>query len=100
MLLATRGPSWASTPGWFSGKIRGTTFAWEGLVLAEAIGPMPGSDFAELSPEENRRCVQKLGELLADFFDDRRRRSVTGILHDYAKWLLRKKWYDGPLRRK
>lgn len=78
----------------------GNNVAWEGLVLSEAIGPMPGCDIAELSPEQNRRCVQKLGELLAEFFEDRRRRLVTGILHDYAKWLLRKKWYDGPLRRK
>jgi hypothetical protein len=69
------------------------------LVLAEAIKSTPGRDLAELSPEQNRRCIEKLGELLAEFFEDRRRRFVTGILHDYAKWLLRKKWYDGPLRR-
>lgn len=78
----------------------GNNVRWEVLVLVEAIGSMPGRDISDLSPDENRQCIQKLGELLAEFFEDRRRRSVTGILHDYAKWLLRKKWYDGPLRRR
>jgi hypothetical protein len=77
----------------------GNNVGWDWLVLADAIGPMPGRDIAELSADQNRLCVQKLGELLAEFFADRRRRTLTGILHDYAKWLLRKKWYDGPLRR-
>jgi len=40
------------------------------------------------------------GAILAQFFADRSRRTVTAILHDYAKWLLRKKWYTGPLRSK
>jgi len=77
----------------------GSNVAWEGLVLVEAIGTMPGRDISELSPEENRKCIQKLGDLLAAFFEERRKRLVTGILHDYAKWLLRQKWYEGPLRR-
>jgi hypothetical protein len=61
---------------------------------------MQGRDVSDLSPEQNRVCIEKLGELLAEFFEERRRRLVTGILHDYAKWLLRHRWYDGPLRRR
>ena len=76
----------------------GNNLGWDVLVLGEAIGQMPGRDIAELSPEQDRRCIEKLGELLAQFFEERRKRYVTGILHDYAKWLLRQEWYDGPLR--
>lgn len=94
------GPLMAFHPWLVLRRGGGNNVAWDSLVLDEAIGPMPGRDIAELSPEQNRRCTEKLGELLAKFFEDRRRRLVTGILHDYAKWLLRQRWYDGPLRRR
>ncbi len=93
------GPLMAFHPWMVLRQDSGNNVGWDILVLSEAIGPMPGQDIADLSSEQSRRCVQKLEGLLAEFFEDRRRRFVTGILHDYAKWLLRKKWYDGPLRR-
>jgi hypothetical protein len=78
----------------------GNNVAWEGLVLSEAFGGAAHPDLDRLSAEQNRQCTQKLGQLLAQFFEERRTRTVTAILHDYAKWLLRKKWYTGPLRTK
>lgn len=75
----------------------GLNVHWAGLVRDEALGSAPDSEF---SPDQNRKCIEKLGALLAEFFEERRRRGVTGILHEHAKWLLRQKWYDGPLRRK
>jgi hypothetical protein len=76
----------------------GSNIGWDGLVLCEAIGPMPGRDIAELSPEQDRQCIAKLRELLVLFFADRKRRLVAGILHDYVEWLLRQECYSGPLR--
>jgi len=77
----------------------GDNLAWVGLVMAEAL-ESPRPEIEQLSAEQNRQCIEKLGEILAQFFADRSRRTVTAILHDYAKWLLRKKWYTGPLRSK
>jgi hypothetical protein len=71
---------------------------WPTLVLLQALDDMPGPDIADLSPDQNKCCIAKLRELLIEFFDHRRNRSIAGIVHDYAKWLRRKKWYDGPLR--
>jgi hypothetical protein len=76
----------------------GNNVAWSMLVLVEALGTLPGPDCAALSDEENARCIAKLADILATFFEERQRRSVTAIQHDYAKWLLRRKWYRGPLR--
>jgi hypothetical protein len=95
-----RGPLMGFHPWMVLRQGSGDNVTWAGLVLHEALGrPMPGRDIAELSPGQNKTCIKRLGELLGAFFEERRRRSVTGILHDYAKWLLRKKWYRGPLRR-
>jgi hypothetical protein len=55
---------------------------------------------ADLTDELNGRCINKLGELLAAFFEERRQRTATAILHDYGGWLLDQEWYQGPLRRR
>src|ERR1041385_6974806 len=73
----------------------GNNVHWAGLLCAEER-EHKGADVADLSLEQNRRCIDTLGKLLVEVFEERRRRSVTGILHEYAKWLLRKKWYRGP----
>jgi hypothetical protein len=51
---------------------------------------------ADLSEEE--REIRALGRLLAEFFEYRRANGITKVFHDYAKWLLRRSWYTGPLR--
>jgi hypothetical protein len=50
-------------------------------------------------PEEDLR-IRALGRMLAEFFEYRRDNGTTKIFYDYAKWLLRRSWYDGPLRQK
>jgi hypothetical protein len=48
-------------------------------------------------PEKDRK-VFALGQLLAEFFAVRNKDGLTKIFHVYAKWILRKPWYSGPLR--
>lgn len=74
----------------------GNNQSWESLVLQEL-----GAQYAEaatFSAAQDRKSITKLGALLQEFFDERRRRTATAIHHDYAKWLRRQKWYSGPLR--
>ena len=44
--------------------------------------------------------LPKLNALFKEFFDNRHANGVTKIFDDYAKWLRRRSWYDGPLRNK
>lgn len=34
------------------------------------------------------------------FWREREKDGLVKIFHDYGKWLLRKRWYAGPLRQK
>jgi hypothetical protein len=54
----------------------------------------------EISLRDEERVIEALGRLLAEFFEYRRTNGLTKIFHDYAKWLLRKSWYHGPLRQR
>lgn len=51
------------------------------------------------SEAEHLSAVAKLGDLLREFFEIRCSIGLAGIFHEYSKWLLRKSWYDGPLRK-
>jgi hypothetical protein len=93
------GPLMGFQPWLVLNRNGGNNVGWPVHVMMIALGEMPGSDISELSKRQNRDCLSQLGALLGAFFDERNRRGVEGILHDYAKWLLRKKWYEGPLRR-
>jgi hypothetical protein len=53
---------------------------------------------AELSDEE--QAIRALGRLFAEFFEYRRANGLTKVFDEYGRWLLRTKWYDGPLRRR
>jgi hypothetical protein len=77
----------------------GHNTGWEWLVVDEAIGSLPGRDLAEIKQEQDKLCVKKLGDLLGEFFEERRRRLQMSILSDYVKWLRRKRLYDSILPR-
>jgi len=72
----------------------GNNLTWP--ALAQRQLPVHTDD-AEL-PEDDR-AVRALGRLLAEFFEYRRANGMAKIFHDYARWLLRRSWYIGPLRR-
>src|SRR4051812_25528999 len=72
----------------------GNNLHWSGLARQQ-LATDPGD--AELPDEE--RAIRALGRLLAEFFEYRRGSGLTKVFHDYARWLLRRSWYTGPLRR-
>jgi hypothetical protein len=53
-----------------------------------------------LTPEDHERLIGRLGNLFDEFFKYRRENGVTKLFYDYACWLRRKRWYEGPLRKK
>jgi hypothetical protein len=57
------------------------------------------ADAADLELPEGERSIRALGRLLAEFFEFRRRNGLTKIFYDYGRWLLRRSWYTGPLRK-
>lgn len=69
----------------------GNSVHWSGL--ARSI--LPGG--AKSSEEQ---AIGELGHLLSEFFDYRRSQGITKVFHEYARWLLRRSWYTGPLRRR
>ena len=72
----------------------GNNLVWSALARQQ-LSPDPAN--VELSDEE--QAIRALGRLLAEFFEYRRSNGITKVFHEYAKWLLRRSWYTGPLRR-
>ena len=56
-------------------------------------------DPADAGLPDEEQAIRALGRLLAEFFEYRRSNGITKVFHEYAKWLLRRSWYTGPLRR-
>jgi hypothetical protein len=68
----------------------GNNLVWTALALQQLpLSPGETGDSAQ---------IQALARLLTEFFEYRKANGITKVFHEYAKWLLRKKWYDGPLR--
>jgi hypothetical protein len=70
----------------------------EWLVVRGAIGENQGWGGIDTPPSPLTDTPAAVGELLGDFFRYRREVGVTKIHMDYARWLLRKRSYEGPLR--
>ncbi len=72
----------------------GNNLHWSGLVglLVAPDAPRP------LSAEHDRLCLEGLFPLLAEFLAYRESVGLTKIHQEYSRWLLRQRWYDGPLR--
>ena len=61
---------------------------------------MPDDSFRELSKEEDEECARAAMRLLSEFLAYREEVGLIKIHYDYARWLLRRRWYCGPLRSK
>ncbi len=71
----------------------GNNLHWSGLVRRQ----LPADpDDAGLSDDE--RDIRALGRLLGEFFAYRQTNGLTKVFRDYARWLVRRSWYTGPLR--
>ena len=68
----------------------GNNWTWTGLARSLLPGGLE-------CPEE--QAIRELGSLLAEFFEYRRSQGITKVFQEYARWLLRRPWYTGPLRR-
>ncbi|MDB5311142.1 MAG: hypothetical protein JWO38_5344 [Gemmataceae bacterium] len=73
----------------------GNNLHWQGL--ARRLLPTVADDVA-LPVEE--RAIRALGRLIAEYLEYRRTNGLTKVFNDYSRWLLRRSWYTGPLRRK
>jgi hypothetical protein len=69
-------------------------FHWVGIV--ELLIQKEAQEEGQV--EEERR-IRDLGVLLNEFFSYRRIKGLNKIFSDYGRWLLRRSWYEGPLRR-
>jgi hypothetical protein len=72
----------------------GNNLHWSGLARQQLA-----SDPADAELPDEERAIRALGRLLAEFLEYRRANGVTKVFHEYARWLLRRSWYTGPLRR-
>lgn len=66
----------------------GNNLAW--FALANDL--VPGQ-------QDERRRIMGLGELIGEYLQYREDQGITKVFYDYGKWLLRKSWYRGPLRK-
>jgi hypothetical protein len=73
----------------------GNNIFWTKLAEMEI-----GTGLEREQAPSSEQMIEALGQLLAKFFEYRRTNGITKIFHEYAKWLLRKSWYTGPLRNK
>ena len=48
---------------------------------------------------DHKAALLRLESLMKEFFEYRRTYGVVVIYDDYRRWLLRHKWYNGPLRK-
>lgn len=75
---------------------RGDNLHWAGLVRILAV---PSAGPQELSAEQDQVCCQALLSLLTEYLAYRQAVGITKVHYDYARWLLRHRWYTGSLRK-
>jgi hypothetical protein len=74
----------------------GNNLHWANLV--KLLGPaVPTSDSA--GPPEGH-WIRAAGTLITEYLRYRAENGLTKVYYDYGRWLLRKRWYRGPLRKK
>jgi hypothetical protein len=73
----------------------GNNLGWPGLVQLLTI---PQVASIELSAEQDDLCRRAVPRLLSEYLAYREEVGLTKVFHDYGKWLLRHRWYTGPLR--
>jgi hypothetical protein len=73
----------------------GNNMHWSALTRQELA-----DDPADERLADEERAVRALGRLLAEYFEYRKKNGITKVFHNYARWLLKRSWYTGPLRQK
>jgi hypothetical protein len=73
----------------------GNNSHWAGL-LRVLVPPPTGCD----ATKAEEHWIQAAGQLITEYLRYRDENGITKVYHDFAKWLLRKRWYRGPLRKK
>jgi hypothetical protein len=74
----------------------GNNLHWAGLVKL-VISSAPESSSAH---KQQEYWIQAAGKLIAEYLRYRDDNGITKVFYDYGRWLLRKRWYRGPLRKK
>jgi hypothetical protein len=70
----------------------GNNLHWIGLAERLIAGQEPSEGLAQ------ERRILALGGLIGDYLRERDRDGITKVYFDYGRWLLGKRWYNGPLR--
>jgi hypothetical protein len=73
----------------------GTNIHWH--ALAELLRPVEARSDADHGEDAR---IAALGRVVEEYLRYRQENGLTKVFYDYGRWLLRKRWYDGPLRRK
>jgi hypothetical protein len=71
----------------------GNNLHWAGLV--KLLVPLPEK---ESEVTQDGFWIVAAGNLIAEYLAYRNANGITKVYYKYARWLLRKKWYRGPLR--
>jgi hypothetical protein len=74
----------------------GDNLGWASL-LKLVVPPPPES---EVGKNQEEYWNQVAGNLIAEYLRYRNTNGITKLYYEYGQWLLRKRWYQGPLRRK
>ena len=75
----------------------GNNLTWPALLR---LSLLPEEEtVAVLSAEQELLCLDGMASLIGEFSQYRLKSGIVTILHDYARWLLSQRWYEGPLRR-
>lgn len=74
----------------------GANVHWHRLV--EKLTGFNACD-AGASLEQHEAAIGRLGAIMEEFLKYREKNGVVAIYYEYARWLLKQNWYDGPLRK-
>jgi hypothetical protein len=74
----------------------GTNYNWDGVVQLLLLPP--GADTGQLTAEQEKACLEGMASLIEEYLRFRDENGITKVHQDYSRWLLRKRWYSGPLR--
>jgi hypothetical protein len=74
----------------------GNNLHWS--ALAKRV--LSAESASEADQGDERHQIRDMGRLIAEYLRYRDENGITKVFYDYGRWLLRKRWYQGPLRKK
>jgi hypothetical protein len=78
---------------WLVVRVDGVNnLGWQGLVM-DHLMPYFDVRTSPLTAEQESSCLQGLADLFEEFYGFRQEHGITKIHYDYARWLIRKRWY-------